>query len=81
MATLDSRLEIRLDRPTRDRLERTAAQRGTTVAALAREAIRQLLEEGGVDRELVALEEALTLGTPVPEDPQELARELDRRFE
>ncbi len=81
MARLDARMEIRLDSETLDRLEVTAKQRGISVAALAREAISRLLEEGGIRREMTDLEEALGLETPVPMDPQELARELEKRYE
>ena len=81
MARLDARMEIRLDSETLGRLEVTAKQRGVSVAALAREAIGRLLEEGGMRREVTDLEEALALETPVPIEPQELARELEKRYE
>ncbi len=76
MARLDARLELRLDRETHERLLRRAAVDHLTVAQLVRKAIaRELAEDESSWRE-EAVERALLLQLPVPDDPAELAREL-----
>jgi hypothetical protein len=55
--------------------------RRVTVAQLVRQAIKR--ELGGRSRSWreQALEEAIALDLPVPEDPAKLARELDKAYE
>ncbi len=81
MARLDTRLELRLDKRTFARLERQAAQDHVSVAQLVRQAIDRELQ-GDDDRwRAGALEKGLGLGVPVPQDPADLVRELDARYE
>jgi hypothetical protein len=81
MAKLDTRLELRLDKQTYERLECRAATDHLSVAQIVRRAIAR--ELAGDDRSWrgVALEKGLSLQVPVPEDPAELARELDAAHE
>lgn len=81
MARLDARLEVRLDKLTLERLERRAAADHTTVAQLARQAIERELQGDDQHWRVQALENGLSLEVPVPEDPADLARELDARYE
>jgi predicted DNA-binding ribbon-helix-helix protein len=81
VATLDTRLELRLDKPTFERLERKAAADHITVAQLVRQAIARELQGGDHRCRSEALERALRLEIPVPADPADLARELDARYE
>ena len=82
LARLDSRLELRLDKVTFERLERRAAADHTTVAQLVREAIARELQGGGDERwRAQALERGLSLAVPVPQDPADLVRELDAGYE
>ena len=83
MARLDTRLELRLDKGTFERLERRAAADHTTVAQLVRQAIARELQGGGGDAgwRAQALERGLRLDLPVPHDPADLARELDARYD
>jgi len=81
VAKLDARLEVRLDKQTYERLEHRAAAGRLSVAELVRKAIaRELADEGPPWREQV-LERGLGLEVPVPQDPADLARELDTRYE
>ena len=81
MARLDTRLELRLDKPTFERLERRAAADHVTVAQFVRRAISRELAGDDRDWRLQTLEKGLSLQVPVPDDPAELARELDARYE
>ena len=81
MAKLDARLELRLDRRTYERLERRAAENRVSVAEVVREAIAR--ELGGDERSwrAQAVERGLGLCVPVPQDPADLARELEAVYE
>ena len=81
MARLDARLELRLDKRTLERLERRAATDSITVAQLVRQAIARELAGDDRDWRIHALEKGLSLQVPVPDDPAELARELDARYD
>jgi len=81
VAKLDARLELRLEKHTLELLERRAAGDHLSVAGLVRRAIaRELAGSEGSWRE-TALERGLSLDVPVPQDPAELVRELDARYE
>ncbi len=81
MARLDARLELRLDRQTYEQLERRAAAGDLSVAELVRKAVaRELASEEHSWRERL-LERGLSLDVPVPQDPAELVRELETRYE
>lgn len=81
MATLTRRLQVLLDEERFSRLEHLARQRGTTVAALVRDALDQVYAASplpprvAVDRFLAR--PPLDLGT-WEEAKQELERSLDR---
>jgi hypothetical protein len=81
VAKLDARLELRLDKQTYVELERRAAVSHVTVAQLVRQAIAR--ELGGGDRSWreQVLDQALRLELPVPQDPAELARELNATYD
>jgi hypothetical protein len=77
VGTLDARLELRVDSRTLRRLELRASVQQTTVAALVRESVTRLLNEDDVGWRVAAVDRLGTLQTPVPADPEELARLLD----
>jgi Ribbon-helix-helix protein, copG family len=81
VAKLDARLELRLDKRTYERLERRAAEGSLSVAEVVRQAIAR--ELGGDERSwrTQAVERGLGLSVPVPQDPADLARELDAAYE
>jgi hypothetical protein len=81
MAKLDTRLELRVDKRTYEQLERKARAERVSVAEVVRSAIAR--ELGGDERSwrAQALERGLGLSVPVPEEPAELARELDARYD
>ncbi len=81
MARLDTRLELRLDRQTFERLELRAAADHVSVAQLVREAIARELQGGDECWRSQALERGLRLDVPVPDDPADLVRELDARYD
>ncbi len=81
MSILDARMELRVDSLTLRRLEQRAAAQQTTVAGLVREGISRLLDEGEAGWRSSAVTRAVRLATPVPADPQELARLLDQAYE
>jgi hypothetical protein len=74
-------LELRVDSLTLRRLEQRAAAQQTTVAGLVREGISRLLDEGDAGWRSSAVARAVGLATPVPADPQDLARLLDDTYE
>lgn len=80
MGTLDARLELRVDTRTIQRLEQRAAARHTTVAQIVRECIHNLLDEEEHDWRVAAVARAVEIQTPVPSDPDELARLLDETY-
>ena len=81
MARLDARLELRLDKQTYEQLERRAAEGNLSVAQFVRQAIAH--ELAGDDRSWrrQVLEKALGLDLPVPQDPADLVRELEAKYE
>jgi hypothetical protein len=81
MARLDSRLELRLDKQMYEQLERTAAAGRLSVAELVRKAIARELAGDERSWRQQALERGLSLDMPVPEDPADLVRELDARYD
>ena len=81
MARLDTRLELRLDKQTFERLELRAAADHVSVAQLVREAIARELQGGDRDWRTRALERGLSLAVPVPQDPADLVQQLDARYQ
>jgi Ribbon-helix-helix protein, copG family len=81
VAKLDTRLELRLDKQTYERLEHRAAEGRLSVAEVVRQAIARELGGDGRSWRAAAVERGLGLGVPVPQDPADLARELDSVYE
>ena len=81
LARLDSRLELRLDKGMYEQLERRAAAGRLSVAELVRKAIARELAGDEQSWRQQALERGLGLDVPVPEDPADLVRELDARYD
>jgi hypothetical protein len=77
VAKLDSRLELRLDKQTYERLERRAAEGRMSVAEVVRQAIARELAGEERSWRTEAVERGLGLSVPVPPDPADLVRELD----
>lgn len=76
MCMLDRRFQILLDEGRYQKVAAEAERRGTSVAAVIREAIDRL--PAGVDRRRAAVAALLTAPPmPVPDDPADLRRELD----
>lgn len=76
MCMLDHRLQILLDQKRYQKLVHTAQARGTSVAAVIRDAIDRLPDELESRRRAI---DAILAAEPmdVPDDPQEFRRELD----
>ena len=76
MCMLNRRLQVLLDADRYDRLARRAAERGTSVATLVREAIDVAFP--AVDPDKVAAVDELLAAEPMPvPDVDDLLRELD----
>jgi hypothetical protein len=76
MRTLERRVHLLLDEPRYRRLEIEAKSRHVSIAAVIREAIDQLPTDA--DRRRRAIDAFLAAEPmPVPDDPQDLRRELD----
>jgi predicted transcriptional regulator len=79
MARLDARVEVRVDTITLQRLESRAAIERRSVAQVIREALARYLDEKTPATRRAALEAAFAAigpGLPVPDDPQELKRQM-----
>jgi hypothetical protein len=74
---LERRLQILLDTERYQRVERVARDRGTSVAAVIREAIDRGLPEAPGVRASAARRILTAPDMDVPSDPAELRRELD----
>jgi hypothetical protein len=76
MRLMERRLQILLDEERYRKVEREAERRGTSFAAVIREAIDRL--PLGTDDRRAAIAAILSAeAMPVPADPSELRRELD----
>lgn len=74
---LTRRVQILLDRDRYRKLESAARRRGTSVAAVVREAIDHLPDDDW-ERRRAAIAAVLAADPmPVPDDPRDLRRELD----
>jgi hypothetical protein len=72
------RVQILLDEARYRKVEGEARRRGTSIAAVIRDAIDELPTEADVERRRAALEAILAAEPmPVPADPCDLRRELD----
>ena len=73
---LEHRLQILLDRNQYQRVSREAARRGTSIAAVIRDAINHLPDDEETRRAAI---DAILAAAPmaVPDDPSDLQREID----
>ena len=77
---LDRRVQILLDKERYEKLSREAARRGTSIAAVIRDAIDRLQPEA--ERRRAAIAAILAAEPmPLPNDPADLRRELDAAHE
>lgn len=76
MSMLKERLQVLIDTEQRERLEREAAERGTSVASLVREAIDLTFPSSMTRRRAAATAILAAQPMDVP-DPGELRAELD----
>ena len=76
-----SRLEVRLDEERRQHLEEMAQGQDTSMAEVVRRMIDDAWEAFMVERRLQLVREIASFEMEVPDDPQDLFRELESRFE
>lgn len=76
MCMLTRRLQILLDEERYARLARRAADRGTSIATLVREALDARYPSGDAERRAAAARILAADPTPVPDDPADLKREI-----
>ena len=75
------RLEVRLDEERRQHLEEMAQGQDTSMAEVVRRMIDDAWEAFMVERRLQLVREIASFEMEVPDDPQDLFRELESRFE
>jgi hypothetical protein len=78
MRNLERRVHILLDEPRYRRVTHEAERRGVSVAAVIRDAIDRLPADVDLRRSAV-IQILAAAPMPVPADPSELRREVDRR--
>lgn len=76
-----SRLEVRLDEERRQHLEEMAQAQDTSMAEVVRHMIDDAWEAFMVEYRLQLVREIASFEMEVPDDPQDLFRELESRFE
>ncbi|MCY3656164.1 MAG: hypothetical protein OXG95_06090 [Chloroflexi bacterium] len=76
-----SRVEIRLDEEHRQRLDDIVEERDASVSEVLRGLIDEAWEALMVERRLQLVREIASFEMEVPDDPQDLFRELESRFE
>ncbi|MYE32802.1 MAG: hypothetical protein F4X80_09175 [Chloroflexi bacterium] len=76
-----SRVEIRLDEEHRQRLDDIVEDRDGSVSEVLRGLIDDAWEALMVERRLQLVREIASFEMEVPDDPQDLFRELESRFE
>lgn len=72
-----SRFEVRLNKTCRERLDELAESKGITAAEVVRQLIDKAYEEVLREMRLEAAEKLIALNLEVPDDPDELSRQLD----
>lgn len=72
-----SRFEIRLDKSCRERLDELAESRGIPAAEVVRQLIDQAYGEVLRKMRLEAAERLIAMNLEVPDDPEELSRQLE----
>ncbi|MXZ62830.1 MAG: hypothetical protein F4Y98_04335 [Chloroflexi bacterium] len=76
-----SRVEIRLDEECRQRLDDIVEEQDASISEVLRGLIDDAWEALMVERRLQLVREMAGLQGEVPDDPQDLFRELESRFE
>jgi hypothetical protein len=78
MRMLDRRVQVLLDKQRYDKVARLARRRGVPAAAVIRDAIDQLVDEDRWEERRLAIHAILSAQPiDVPDDPQDLRRDLD----
>ncbi len=75
------RLEVRLDEKRRAQLEEIAGNRGASVSDVVRSLIDGAYEEISRERRRRAVERLINLNVEQMPDPEELARQLNDKYE
>ncbi len=75
------RLEVRLDEKRRSQLEEIAGNRGASVSDVVRSLIDEAYEEISRERRRRAVERLINLNVEQMPDPEELARQLNDKYE
>ena len=75
------RLEVRLDEKRRAQLEEIAGNRGASVSEVVRSLIDEAYEEVSQARRRHALQRISNLNVEEMPDPEELARQLNDKYE
>ena len=76
-----SRLEVRLDDEQRQRLEAIAEQQDASISEVVRRLIDDAWEGIMLERRRQLVREIAAMEMDVPDDPQDLFRELESRYE
>ena len=74
---MESGLEVRLDKACWERLDELAESRGITATEVIRQLIDKAYEKVLREHRLQAAERLIALNLEVPDDPDELSRQLD----
>lgn len=75
------RLEVRLDEKRRAQLEEIAGNRGASVSDVVRSLIDEAYEEISRERRRRAVERLINLNVEQMPDPEEIARQLNDKYE
>lgn len=75
------RLEVRLDEKCRARLEEIAEYRSASISEVVRALIDEAYQANSRERRKRALQRITTLNVEEMPDPEELARELNKKYE
>ena len=78
---MSKRVEMRLDDETYRDLAEMAAEQQTSVTATVREAIRLLREKRDYEERKRAVDELAAMEIEEMPDPEELARQMDSRYD
>ncbi len=76
-----SRVEVRMDEEHRQRLDAIAKEQGASISEVVRRLIDDAWEAKMLERRRQLVREIASFEGEVPDDPQDLFRELESRFE
>ena len=76
-----SRVEVRLDEEQRQRLDDIAEEQDTSISEVVRRLIDNAWEGIMLERRRQLVREIAAMEMDVPDDPQDLFRELESRYE